>query len=78
MGTPAPKELTVHQTVFASVSDVQERLSAAGYLTDHAIATTVFLADRLGKPLLVRRRQDRAGEGGSRGDRLGADPPAVL
>ncbi len=43
----------MHQTVFASVSDVQERLSAAGYLTDHAIATTVFLADRLGKPLLV-------------------------
>jgi len=43
----------VHQPVFASVSDVQERLSAAGYLTDHAIATTVFLADRLGKPLLV-------------------------
>ncbi len=43
----------MHQTVFSSVSDVQERLSAAGYLTDHAIATTVFLADRLGKPLLV-------------------------
>ncbi|HEU0102829.1 MAG TPA: MoxR family ATPase [Mycobacteriales bacterium] len=38
---------------FASVDDVQARLSAAGYLTDHAIATTVFLADRLGKPLLV-------------------------
>jgi MoxR-like ATPase len=38
---------------FASVDDVQQRLSAAGYLTDHAIATTVFLADRLGKPLLV-------------------------
>ena len=38
---------------FASVEDVQERLGAAGYLTDHAIATTVFLADRLGKPLLV-------------------------
>jgi MoxR-like ATPase len=38
---------------FASVSDVQERLGAAGYLTDHAIATTVFLADRLGKPLLI-------------------------
>ena len=31
----------------------RERLSAAGYLTDDAIATTVFLADRLGKPLLV-------------------------
>ncbi len=38
---------------FASVDDVRQRLSAAGYLTDHAIATTVFLADRLGKPLLV-------------------------
>ncbi len=38
---------------FASVDDVQERLGAAGYLTDRAIATTVFLADRLGKPLLV-------------------------
>jgi MoxR-like ATPase len=35
------------------VSDVKERLGAAGYLTDDAIATTVFLADRLGKPLLV-------------------------
>ena len=43
----------MHQPAFASVSDVQERLSAAGYLTDDAIATTVFLADRLGKPLLV-------------------------
>ena len=43
----------MHQSVFASVDDVQERLSAAGYLTDRAIATTVFLADRLGKPLLV-------------------------
>ncbi len=38
---------------FASVYDVAERLAAAGYLTDPAIATTVFLADRLGKPLLV-------------------------
>jgi MoxR-like ATPase len=38
---------------FASVEDVQTRLGAAGYLTDHAIATTVFLADRLGKPLLI-------------------------
>ncbi len=38
---------------FASPADVGERLSAAGYLTDDAIATTVFLADRLGKPLLV-------------------------
>jgi MoxR-like ATPase len=38
---------------FSSVDDVAERLAGAGYLTSTAIATTVFLADRLGKPLLV-------------------------
>ncbi len=38
---------------FASVADVTERLSQAGYLPDAQISTTVFLADRLGKPLLV-------------------------
>ena len=38
---------------FASVGDVQTRLADAGYLADPAIATTVFLADRLDKPLLV-------------------------
>ncbi|MGX5655754.1 AAA family ATPase [Geodermatophilus nigrescens] len=38
---------------FSSVSDVEKRLSTAGYLPDERIATTVFLADRLGKPLLV-------------------------
>jgi MoxR-like ATPase len=38
---------------FSSVADVSKRLSAAGYLPDEQIATTVFLADRLGKPLLV-------------------------
>jgi MoxR-like ATPase len=43
----------VLQPQFASVADVKERLGAAGYLTDDAIATTVFLADRLGKPLLI-------------------------
>src|SRR5215218_2271418 len=43
----------VQQPQFASVADVSERLTAAGYLTDDAIATTVFLADRLGKPLLI-------------------------
>jgi MoxR-like ATPase len=43
----------VQSPQFASPVDVAERLSAAGYLTDDAIATTVFLADRLGKPLLV-------------------------
>ena len=38
---------------FASPADALERLGAAGYLADDQIATTVFLADRLGKPLLV-------------------------
>jgi MoxR-like ATPase len=38
---------------FGSVDDVRARLEAQGYLVDQAIATTVFLADRLGKPLLV-------------------------
>ncbi|CAN5383202.1 MoxR family ATPase [soil metagenome] len=38
---------------FTSVSDVAVRLEAAGYLPSDAIATTVFLASELGKPLLV-------------------------
>ena len=38
---------------FASVVDVRTRLGEAGYLADDAIATVVFLAERLGKPLLV-------------------------
>jgi MoxR-like ATPase len=39
--------------LFSSVADVSKRLTTAGYLPDAQIATTVFLADRLGKPLLV-------------------------
>jgi MoxR-like ATPase len=35
------------------VADVGKRLATAGYLPDAQISTTVFLADRLGKPLLV-------------------------
>src|SRR4028118_705183 len=38
---------------FSSVADVGKRLSTAGYLPDERIATTVFRAGRLGKPLLV-------------------------
>jgi MoxR-like ATPase len=41
------------QFLFADVEDARTRLEAAGYLADDGIATTVFLADRLGKPLLV-------------------------
>jgi MoxR-like ATPase len=40
-------------TLFDSVDDVVTRLAAVGYLASTAVATTVFLADRLGKPLLV-------------------------
>jgi MoxR-like ATPase len=39
--------------LFASVGEVRDRLAEAGYLASTAVATTVFLADRLGKPLLV-------------------------
>ncbi|MEU1695634.1 AAA family ATPase, partial [Streptomyces hirsutus] len=39
--------------MFTSVDDVLARLAEAGYLASPAVATTVFLADRLGKPLLV-------------------------
>src|SRR3954453_16240213 len=42
-----------HNPVFRDVADVRDRLAATGYLADDGIATTVFLADRLGKPLLV-------------------------
>jgi MoxR-like ATPase len=38
---------------FTGVDDARERLAATGYLADDAIATVVFLADRLGKPVLV-------------------------
>ena len=39
--------------LFGSAGEVAERLAAVGYLADDETATTVFLADRLGKPLLV-------------------------
>lgn len=38
---------------FADPERVVERLESSGYLADDAIATSVFLADRLAKPLLV-------------------------
>jgi MoxR-like ATPase len=38
---------------FTSIDDVKTKLAAAGYLASDAVATTVFLASELGKPLLV-------------------------
>ena len=39
--------------LFTDIDDVATRLTETGYLPDTATATAVFLADRLGKPLLV-------------------------
>jgi MoxR-like ATPase len=41
------------KALFDSVDDVATRLADVGYIASTAVATTVFLADRLGKPLLV-------------------------
>jgi MoxR-like ATPase len=38
---------------FASPGDVRERLAARDYLSDDAISSVVYLADRLAKPILV-------------------------
>jgi MoxR-like ATPase len=38
---------------FASVEDVLSRLRDASYIADTRVATAVYLADRLGKPLLI-------------------------
>ena len=40
-------------TRFESVQSVREGLRAENYLADEGIAGVVFLADRLGKPVLV-------------------------
>ncbi|MGW4248268.1 AAA family ATPase [Nocardia sp. NPDC004722] len=49
----APTTAPVQEPIFSSVDDVIERLARTGYLADKATATSVFLADRLGKPLLI-------------------------
>lgn len=45
--------LPPHQPLFSDIDDVLARLADQGYLADRATATVVFLADRLGKPLLI-------------------------
>ena len=40
-------------TSFTSVDDVKKRLAAVGYLASDSVATTVYIASELGKPLLV-------------------------
>jgi MoxR-like ATPase len=41
------------EAAFASVNDVETKLREANYLPDRRIASAVFLADQLGKPILV-------------------------
>ena len=37
----------------SSIEEVRERLAAQQYIASDEIATTVFLAERLGKPVLI-------------------------
>lgn len=43
----------VHVPWFESVDDVRQKLATQGYIASDAVATTVFLASVLGKPLLI-------------------------
>ncbi|MFC4603190.1 AAA family ATPase [Rhodococcus kronopolitis] len=47
------RALPLTPPTFASVDEVITRLAETGYLADKATATAVYLADRLGKPLLI-------------------------
>ncbi|MEB3020664.1 AAA family ATPase [[Mycobacterium] crassicus] len=54
METPASSYRPARQApFFTDIDDVARRLAETGYLADTATTTAVFLADRLGKPLLV-------------------------
>jgi len=50
---PATCRVAVVQPRFSSVQQVREGLREVNYLADEGIAGVVFLADRLGKPVLV-------------------------
>jgi len=45
-----------HEYRFDSVADLRDRLKSVDYLSDDGIAGIVYLADRLGKPILVEGR----------------------
>ena len=51
--TPRPKGRSSVGTEFAGLPDTEARLEAVGYLPSTSIATVTYLADRLGKPVLV-------------------------
>ncbi|WP_346348787.1 MoxR family ATPase [Rhodococcus sp. T2V] len=52
-GASVDRALPTTTPFFAGVDDVIARLAETGYLSDKGTATAVFLADRLGKPLLI-------------------------
>ncbi len=52
-GQPGWPAVTQDCERFSTAAGVAEALRAAGYLPDTTIASTVFLAGRLGKPVLV-------------------------
>ena len=45
--------MTTNDSPFRSVEDLQEQLRGQSYLADRALATSVYLAVSLGKPLLL-------------------------
>ena len=54
----------------ASIDDTLKLLSSGNYVADRALATVVFLALRMGRPILLEgrggRRQDRDRQGARR------------
>ena len=68
--------------MFQSVEDVQQHFKNARYIANRRISTVVFLAARMGRPVLIEgpggRRQDRAGQDAGRRHEPASHPPAVL
>ena len=53
MASSDAPEGAAHEYRFDSVADLRDRLKSVDYLSDDGIAGIVYLADRLGKPILV-------------------------
>jgi len=51
--SPAVPDAGATQPAFASIEDAQARIAARGYIADRMLATTLFLAVSLGKPLYL-------------------------
>ena len=69
-------------TDFDSIDDVAARLAQVSYIADRELATTVYLAQALQKPLLLEGEagvgKTELGQGAGRRPRRAADPVAVL